>query len=975
MTDETPTIEQPRQRPTGAAPAAALLGATACWSASPAASAATSASTRSSSGSASLVSLFFGGLGRARLRAARDLRPHGWGARPRPAGRRAPQRAGFWRGLGLVAIARARRWRASSRSPPAPRSRSRSAGASRSRSAIDRDRRAARPRRLSRRRPLADPAGASRSLSGAGVASAADLDFKGGIGEREHHPLAAAAIPADGYRLGVGQPRRGPARPRLEARRASIRLKVELGAGQADVFVPERVCVTGTTHVGRRRERGGGRAKRRGRRRPHGRRRLDRRAAARDRRRTSTSASCGSSTATPPTSTTPATARGRSTRTRRRSARPRRSACARPMKVDPISLGAGRGDRRRRGARPARLDRRARPLARVDRGRADRRGRRDPAGQRAASTAAPESVTIERDERRTAPFTRCHRDTNARARARSARRRLGGRARASTPSSCGSRSCPGRRDRRARAARATPGRWAGRAGGEPARLRAARSARPRCQGRRRLARGGGRGAADAVGAARVPRARHLVERRARLAARAGRVRRGPAVERSARRPPAERAARSCASEAHRGAVSEQPRLADLYSGVFGVLLVVGAALLFLSSNHILGGLRDAALTAVVVVVAVALILAPFLWRLGRNLAAERAERIRSQERAELAAHLHDSVLQTLTLMQKRADDPREVAALARRQERELRDWLAGDGRRSGERSFAAALRAAAEEVEDDHRRGDRGRGGRRLRARRARRGGARRRAGGAAERRQARRRAGADPRLRRGRRRPRSRSSSATAGPGSSPPPCPRTAAACASRSSAGWSGRAGARSVRSIPGGGTEVGLAIARDRAEERSRMSAELPSVVIVDDHELFRAGVRAELEGLVEVRADAGTVEEAVAAILREKPDVVLLDVHMPGGGGVEVIRQVGARAAGAALPRPVGLRRRRGRDRGDPRRRPRLRDEVDLRRGARGRDRPGRATATRSSRRGWRASCSTPSRARSRRPRSTPSSTS
>jgi DNA-binding NarL/FixJ family response regulator len=71
----------------------------------------------------------------------------------------------------------------------------------------------------------------------------------------------------------------------------------------------------------------------------------------------------------------------------------------------------------------------------------------------------------------------------------------------------------------------------------------------------------------------------------------------------------------------------------------------------------------------------------------------------------------------------------------------------------------------------------------------------------------------------------------------------------------------------------------------------MSRELPSVVIVDDHGLFRAGVRAELEGLVEVRADAGTVERAVAAILREKPDVVLLDVHMPGGGGVEVIRQV------------------------------------------------------------------------------------
>jgi DNA-binding NarL/FixJ family response regulator len=67
--------------------------------------------------------------------------------------------------------------------------------------------------------------------------------------------------------------------------------------------------------------------------------------------------------------------------------------------------------------------------------------------------------------------------------------------------------------------------------------------------------------------------------------------------------------------------------------------------------------------------------------------------------------------------------------------------------------------------------------------------------------------------------------------------------------------------------------------------------LPTVVLVDDHELFRAGVRAELEGLVDIRAEAGNVEEAASATLRERPDVVLLDVHMPGGGGVEVIRQV------------------------------------------------------------------------------------
>jgi DNA-binding NarL/FixJ family response regulator len=67
--------------------------------------------------------------------------------------------------------------------------------------------------------------------------------------------------------------------------------------------------------------------------------------------------------------------------------------------------------------------------------------------------------------------------------------------------------------------------------------------------------------------------------------------------------------------------------------------------------------------------------------------------------------------------------------------------------------------------------------------------------------------------------------------------------------------------------------------------------LPTVVIVDDHAIFRSGVRTELEGLVDVRADVGSVEEAVRTILTERPDVVLLDVHMPGGGGVEVIRRV------------------------------------------------------------------------------------
>jgi DNA-binding NarL/FixJ family response regulator len=65
---------------------------------------------------------------------------------------------------------------------------------------------------------------------------------------------------------------------------------------------------------------------------------------------------------------------------------------------------------------------------------------------------------------------------------------------------------------------------------------------------------------------------------------------------------------------------------------------------------------------------------------------------------------------------------------------------------------------------------------------------------------------------------------------------------------------------------------------------------PRVLIVDDHQLFRAGVRAELERLLDVVGEAGGVAEAVEAIAASRPDVVLLDVHMPDGGGVEVIRQ-------------------------------------------------------------------------------------
>jgi signal transduction histidine kinase len=96
---------------------------------------------------------------------------------------------------------------------------------------------------------------------------------------------------------------------------------------------------------------------------------------------------------------------------------------------------------------------------------------------------------------------------------------------------------------------------------------------------------------------------------------------------------------------------------------------------------------------------VGVVVFPWLFLLTRTVTRERAARVRAEERAEVATHLHDSVLQTLTLIQKRTGDPAEMVRLARHAERELRGWLYGAAAPDRD-DLVAAFRTAAAEVED-----------------------------------------------------------------------------------------------------------------------------------------------------------------------------------------------------------------------------------------------------------------------------------
>ncbi|GAB2722251.1 ATP-binding protein [Nocardia thraciensis] len=130
------------------------------------------------------------------------------------------------------------------------------------------------------------------------------------------------------------------------------------------------------------------------------------------------------------------------------------------------------------------------------------------------------------------------------------------------------------------------------------------------------------------------------------------------------------------------------------------LIVVGLGVVVLGRIN-LSSLGSALIAVAVTLIGVGLLTVPLWLRMVRALNAERAARIRNEEREEIASHLHDSVLQTLALIQRQAGDPQEVLRLARGQERELRKWLFEDTV-PAQSSLAAALRTIAGEVEDQY---------------------------------------------------------------------------------------------------------------------------------------------------------------------------------------------------------------------------------------------------------------------------------
>jgi signal transduction histidine kinase len=135
--------------------------------------------------------------------------------------------------------------------------------------------------------------------------------------------------------------------------------------------------------------------------------------------------------------------------------------------------------------------------------------------------------------------------------------------------------------------------------------------------------------------------------------------------------------------------------------LLGVALLIGGLAVFAANVGPIYEIGPVVLSVALTGIGILIAFGPWVARLAQDLGTERRERIRQEERAEMAAHLHDSVLQTLALIQ-RSDDATRMAMLARHQESELRDWLYGNAPLEGADLLSTALKDAARKVETDH---------------------------------------------------------------------------------------------------------------------------------------------------------------------------------------------------------------------------------------------------------------------------------
>ena len=308
--------------------------------------------------------------------------------------------------------------------------------------------------------------------------------------------------------------------------------------------------------------------------------------------------------------------------------------------------------------------------------------------------------------------------------------------------------------------------------------------------------------------------------------------------------------------------------------ILGVTLLLAGAVIFLGTN----GKSGPFIVPGAVVGALVLVVGPWIWQ----LTSERTERIRIQERAEVAARIHDSVLQTLALVQRHASDPQRVASLARRQERELRRWLYGSGV-AEVALLVDALADAAADVEELH--------------------GVRVEVANAGD-------AALDDAV--GQLVLAAREAMTNAAKFSGADEVfvyaesgqegiavfVRDAGVGFDRTAVPPDRHGIAESIegRMKRAGGTATIVTALGGRNRGRIEAAEMKRRVVLVDDHELFRAGVRGELGDSLEIVGEAGTVAEAIALIRELDPEVVLLDVHLADGGGEGVI-------AGVAPERP------------------------------------------------------------------------